>query len=172
MQIECDLSPLPLPPLTLTLIFIGDNITADGRSGHCIELLPGSIDNPTASVRGSVAALLALAKAPAGEDIAPNLGIVIDGDRALVDDLRQQLGKLDIDGEAALAELIGDVPAHLLGQCLRRARYWQRDAGAHAADGLANFLDEEAPVTDVARGVANGFRALRTRLAGIVAESR
>lgn len=166
VQIQCDLSPLPISPPPLTLYF-----TRDG-----VELLPRGGD-ATARVRGSVPALVELVAASDSDDWPP--AVDIDGDRALVDTLRHQLRVLAIDWEGALADLIGDVPAHLLGESVRGAQRWQGDASGRATAGVANFVREEAPhaagvrvLTALANQVANRVSALRAGLDDAATESR
>lgn len=71
-------------------------------------------------------------------------GVSISGDQALLQKLNTVLRNLDIDWEAALAKLLGDVPAHLIGQTLRAAGQWQRTASARMADAAVEFTVEEA----------------------------
>ena len=51
-------------------------------------------------------------------------GMSLTGDLALAQQLSALAATLEIDWEARLAEIMGDVPAHTLGQGLRRAGHW------------------------------------------------
>ena len=60
-----------------------------------------------------------------------------------------------MDWEAALAKLIGDVPAHLVGESLRNAASWQTQTAKRAASAAAEFAQEEIRLTPSANEVAH-----------------
>jgi ubiquinone biosynthesis protein UbiJ len=57
------------------------------------------------------------------------------------------MAELDIDWEAALAELIGDVPAHLLGETIRNSAEFRSNALNRAQSALAEVSQEELRLT-------------------------
>lgn len=94
---------------------------------------------PDASITGSPAALLALARDPeqGGE------AVEFSGDLGLVRDLRKLLAQADVDWEEQVARVLGDIPAHQLGNAARGFRSWVRASRQAAETGIAEYLTEE-----------------------------
>jgi len=152
LRLECDLSPLPLPASVLTLTFHTDGV----------ELEPGETDAPTLRIRGPASSWVVMLS-----DTDPTrrpTGLDVQGDHELLVVLRQQLRSLDIDWEAVAAELLGDVPAHLLGQCVRSAQQWQRDIAARARVGITEYAREETRLLTPLRTLSAGAERLAAAL--------
>jgi ubiquinone biosynthesis protein UbiJ len=67
-----------------------------------------------------------------------NSGLTFSGDSQRVLKLQQTLAELDLDWEAQLAKLVGDVPGHFLGEGLKHlARF-----GQHSRDSFLRHLEE------------------------------
>jgi len=132
LTVECT-----LPPLTFHVI----------HSEQGINLLSRYEGNAVTTLRGSALSLAALAVD--GEDRVSfyGTGVEVRGDHDLLRRVRKILKHLDVDWEAALAELIGDVPAHLVGESLRGAASWQKQAAARAGTAAASFSQEEVGLT-------------------------
>ena len=75
------------------------------------------------------------------------LGVSVTGSSALLAELQAILRDLDIDWEAPLAQLLGDVPAHTLGSALRSASSWLRDNLQAAPRAAAEAISEEWRLT-------------------------
>ncbi len=73
--------------------------------------------------------------------------MAFSGDQDVLRSARQLALDLNIDWEAALAELVGDIPAHLVGQAIRQTRHWGRDAAQRATTGLADYVKHEVRLT-------------------------
>ena len=93
----------------------------------------------TAVVRGSPAALLALARDPLGGGDR----VSFSGDLGFVRDVRRLLADLDLDLEEQLSGIVGDDLAHHLGATGRRLQRWLEDARRAVASGVAEYLTEE-----------------------------
>ena len=154
------------PPLSLGAVF--DN------SGALI-LTQGLPEGAETCLRGSALALARLAVNSNASATLAGSGVEMTGSQGLLQDLRAVLAKLDIDWEAALAGLVGDVPAHLAAQALRDGRDLQRQARARAFSGGAEYLREEAgimlgrgefrPWSDAVAGLAEDTDRLAARVA-------
>ena len=108
-------------------------------------LLQNAGDTPaTTSLRGSwdEFAKIALAEDPAAALINGN--VRIDGDTARVLELRSILAGLDIDWEAPLANVLGDVAAHRIGKTLRQGSRWARNALKALNRQATEFVREES----------------------------
>ena len=61
--------------------------------------------------------------------------------------LNQIFAGLDIDWEAALAELIGDVPAHIVADSIRKSSSMRADAMQRAQSAVVEVSQEELRLT-------------------------
>ena len=66
------------------------------------------------------------------------------GDMALAHQFQRAIDQLNPDWEAAMAESIGDVPAHFLGQRLRGAVKWSREAFRSLNANVEEYIHEES----------------------------
>jgi len=113
--------------------------------GDAQLLLQNASDSEaTATLRGSwdEFAKIALASDPAAALINGN--VRIDGDTSRVLELRSILAELDIDWEAPLANLLGDVAAHRIGKTLRQGNQWARKAFSAFRRQATEFVREES----------------------------
>ncbi len=91
--------------------------------------------------------LSAYSKLLSAEDKAAaliNADLRLIGDSALLIDLEKILSSLELDWEYHLARIVGDVPAHLLGQRARRGWQFFRSAQPVFTRHLQEFVLEEA----------------------------
>ncbi len=101
-----------------------------------------SVNSPMAAdltVRGAPQAFMQLL-APGGFASAQ---LEIEGDAELGRRLQRILRRMDIDWEEQAARVLGDVPAHLLGQGVRSMIGWQREARTALAADATEYLQEE-----------------------------
>jgi len=110
--------------------------------------LLGYYDGPvTTRVRGSASdfAELAGASDPAATLINGNL--VLQGDSAPLIELQGIIGRLDLDWEAPLVNVLGDVAGHQLAQFLRAGFSAGTAASTSLLRQLEEFIHEEARLT-------------------------
>lgn len=132
-QVRVDITT---PPLSLMITFL-----SDGR----IDLYTGDDEQPADLVlTGSAPALARLAVDSGDRVNIQETGVNIRGDHEVLQTLRHVSRNLDIDWEAALAPLIGDVPARLLHQGLDNLFGWQKAAMARSFSGISDYVREEA----------------------------
>ncbi|WP_237062091.1 ubiquinone biosynthesis accessory factor UbiJ [Microbulbifer zhoushanensis] len=126
---------ITVPPLPLVLCIEGDQVSVR-------HYWDGEIST---RLRGSAIAMLRLLR---DEDATPaGLGVTVTGSSALLAELQSILQDLDIDWEAPLARLLGDVPAHTIGEALRTAGQWLRDSIEQAPQAAAEAVSEEWRLT-------------------------
>ena len=70
-------------------------------------------------------------------------GVQIYGNLETLHKLYQILSQLNIDWEAALADLIGDIPAHLVGNAVRKSATLSKENFHRATDVLTEVAQEE-----------------------------
>lgn len=126
---------LTAPRMQLILCVEGDEV-------RLRQHWEGQVDT---RLTGSPVALLRLLK---DDSATPaKLGVAITGSSALLQQLQQILQDLDIDWEAPLSRLVGDVPAHSIGNVLRSADAWLRQSLGDAPRAAAEAISEEWQLT-------------------------
>ena len=77
----------------------------------------------------------------------------VQGDTALAHQFQRALNQLQPDWEAAMARRhIGDVPAHFLGQRIRNAAKWSRQAVSTMNANVEEYIHEESRTLPGRRG--------------------
>ena len=131
-------------------------------------------DDADVTVTGTLVSLTALA-INAGEMVSlSGTGVNVSGNLEVLRQLNHILAELDIDWEAALAELIGDVPAHLLGETIRNSDEFRSHALKRAQTALAEVSQEELRLTPSAneyQGFVQSVRHLSTDVDRLVARA-
>lgn len=122
------------PQLSIALI-VGDGqlLLQNGADLKATTTMTGSWDE---------FAKIALADDPAAALI--NGQVSVDGDTSQVLALRNILAELDIDWEAPLANILGDVAAHQLGRTVRRGHRWALQAFTALRRQTSEFVREES----------------------------
>ena len=121
-------------PLNLTLALV----PAENR----IQVVGQPPDAPALELAGRPMAFAALA---IGDDKVFSEGrIRVVGDMALAHQFQRAIDQLDPDWEAAMADYIGDVPAHFLGQRLRGAVKWSQQAFRSLNANVEEYIHEES----------------------------
>lgn len=126
-----------LPPLTIAI-----EPTATG-----IQLHDNWDGNVTVTINGTLIAMAAIA-VNAKESISfSGTGVNVSGNLDTLHQLNKIMGDVDIDWEGALAEIIGDVPAHLIAKTVRNSVVIRQDIVTRASTGLVEVAQEEFNLT-------------------------
>lgn len=100
---------------------------------------------PDASITATAGALSKLATgAQTNALFSPDIALA--GDTHLIQALHRIIGALEIDWEAHVASLFGDVLSHQLGQWFSGARQWSREASTSLLQDVEEYLHEEATI--------------------------
>lgn len=127
-------------PVTVTVDSIGITVTL-ARAGDRISVGSQPAEDASLILSGGPMAFVTLAL---GDDAVFSDGrLTVGGDVGQAHALQRALLQLDPDWEAALADRIGELPAHFLGQRVRGALRWQRQAMASLSASLEEYLHEE-----------------------------
>ena len=104
-------------------------------------------DEASVSVTGTLVAMAGVAL-NAKESISfSGTGVRVSGNLDTLNQLNKIMGNLDIDWEAALSEIIGDIPAHLLAHSIRSSAVCRADTVKRASTGLIEIAQEEFNLT-------------------------
>ena len=77
------------------------------------------------------------------------------------------MGELDVDWEAALATLVGDIPAHLMAESLRKSATLAADVGQRAKSAAAEIAQEELRLNPTANEFADFSQQVRELSSGV-----
>jgi ubiquinone biosynthesis protein UbiJ len=108
-----------------------------------VSLVSGLEDEADVVATGSPVALARLA-GPDGEDLVRDGTIDISGDALLAGRFRKLLRYGRPDLEESLSSLVGDAAAHGIGEFLRGAGRWGREARATMQQNIGEYLQEES----------------------------
>jgi ubiquinone biosynthesis protein UbiJ len=99
------------------------------------------------TVTGSLVAIAGMAINSAETVSLSGTGVNVSGNLELLRQLNQIMAGLDIDWEAALAELVGEIPAHLIAESIRNSAQYRTAALQRAQTALAEVSQEELRLT-------------------------
>ncbi|AXS83345.1 MULTISPECIES: SCP2 domain-containing protein [Marinobacter] len=112
------------------------------RAGKRVRVGSQPVEQPALEITGKPIAFAALAT---GDDrVFADGRLQVTGDTALAHQLQRALNQLEPDWEAAMARHIGDVPAHFLGQRIRGALRWSRQAFHSLNASIEEYVHEES----------------------------
>ncbi len=104
-----------------------------------------TLDTPTdITLAGTPLSLGRLLFEGPSTDLGIHPGVQISGNPEQVNALAAIVRDLEIDWEAALADILGDIPAHFLARRWRRLQQWQKHAHQSLAMTLEDYLKEES----------------------------
>lgn len=107
-------------------------------------LLSGDyVDDPDVIAAGSLLSLVRLA-GPAAEDLIRDGSVEITGDAVVASQFRKLLRYGQPDLEEELSAVVGDVAAHGIGEFVRGASSWARDASETMQQNIGEYLQEES----------------------------
>jgi ubiquinone biosynthesis protein UbiJ len=112
-------------------------------------------------VRGTAGDFAELA---GSEDPAATLingGLSLEGSSATLIAMQQVFSELDVDWEAPLVRVLGDVAGHQLAQMLRGALAWSAQASRSLQRQLSEFALEEAALTPPRLALEDFYRDVR-----------
>jgi ubiquinone biosynthesis protein UbiJ len=104
-------------------------------------------DSADTTVSGSLVAMLSLAANNDEQISFAGTGISVNGDLDFLIQINKLMRNLDVDWEAALASIIGDIPAHILADTVRSSASKARDASRRAKSAAAEIAQEELRAT-------------------------
>ncbi|MGB0449702.1 MAG: ubiquinone biosynthesis accessory factor UbiJ [Porticoccaceae bacterium] len=104
-------------------------------------------DSADTTVSGSLLAMLSLAIDNDQQISFAGTGISVNGDLDFLIRINNLMRNLNVDWEAALATVIGDIPAHILADTLRSSTTVAMDAGRRAKSAAAEIAQEELRAT-------------------------
>ncbi len=102
---------------------------------------PAEVD---VTIHGAPLALLSALRSKDAAALLQAGELRISGDVELGQKVSIIMQRLDIDAEELLSKVVGDIPAHQLGQLFRDVQNWCRDSQQSLQASLGEYLQEEA----------------------------
>ncbi len=136
-----DLKPLAGRQIEVLVEGVGLRLCLAPLERH-MRVLPACIGTPDVRMRAGPATWARLPLVDKADELSPDL--VIEGDLDTARRLYAWLRQLDIDWEEALARVVGDLPAHQVGNLVRGLTGWVRAAGESLEASLSEYLREES----------------------------
>lgn len=96
------------------------------------------------SIEGSPLALSRLILDKNQSILTSTSNIKLLGDKEKAQRFQSLLSELDLDWESALADYIGDIPAHFIGQQLRNGLQWGKRSQQSLMENIEEHLHEES----------------------------
>jgi len=120
--------------------------------------------DPDVTLTADLDVFLRLAARRVAPEVSPSGEVQIRGDILLGQQFQRLLEQVDIDWEELMARVVGDIPAHQLGNLLRGLGNWSRQAADTIKLDIEEYLLEESRLLPE-RERAAVFRSSVERLA-------
>ena len=124
-------------------------------------------DKADTTVSGSLVAIAGLAVNSASQASFSGSGVKVSGDLNFLIEINRLMTELDVDWEGILAAVIGDIPAHLMAEKLRKSASMAKDMGRRAKSAAAEVAQEELRVTPTSPEFDGFSRQVRELSSGV-----
>jgi ubiquinone biosynthesis protein UbiJ len=124
-------------------------------------------DEAAVTLQGSLIALAKMAANASDTSSFAGSGVQLSGDLETLHKLHKILSQLDIDWEAALADIIGDVPAHMIGLALRKSADIAQQNKQRITTALTEVAQEELQIVPS----RNGFEQFKKEVRGMASDT-
>jgi ubiquinone biosynthesis protein UbiJ len=117
-----------------------------------ITLHSGWEDEAAITLQGSLIALSKMAANASDTSSFAGTGVQLSGNLETLHKLHKILSQLDIDWEGALADIIGDVPAYMIGSALRKSADIAKQNKQRVTSALTEAAQEELQIVPSRNG--------------------
>ncbi|MEK7991023.1 MAG: SCP2 sterol-binding domain-containing protein [Thiotrichaceae bacterium] len=125
--------------IEVTGLFLQFNLVVENDGLIILSEYDGQVD---AVISGAPFSLLNISL-QSEPNLANHPDIKIEGDVRIVQQLTQLIKKLPIDWEEYIAQIIGDIPAHQLGNSLRQCNTYAKEQFSNYEANVSEYLQEE-----------------------------
>jgi ubiquinone biosynthesis protein UbiJ len=117
-----------------------------------ITLHSGWEDEAAITLQGSLIALTKMAANASYTSSFAGTGVQLSGNLETLHKLHKILSQLDIDWEGALADIIGDIPAYMIGSALRKSADIAKQNKQRVTSALTEVAQEELQIVPSRNG--------------------
>jgi len=107
-------------------------------------------DDADVTVSGSLVSMLAMAARKDAQFSFADSGVNVKGDLLLLSKINILMSTLNVDWEAALGAFVGDIPAHLMAESVRKSAAMASDIGRRSKTAAVEIAQEELRLTPTA----------------------
>ena len=129
--------------------------------GETLQLRSVYENKVDASIEGTLSEYLTAAAADDPAIALINGNLRIRGDSRLMQSLQSLISGLDIDWEAPIAAVVGDVAGHQIGKILRSLFSWGKHSRSSVERQLSEFILEEARLSPSKLELEDFYRDIR-----------
>ena len=112
------------------------------KDGH-IKIKSGTCEKASVTLNGSIIAFVGILTQDRNAMTLAGSGVTVVGDTLILKRLENIFQKLDVDWEAALSDLVGDIPAHFAVTSLNTLARTAEDSRRRIVTGGVEFVQEE-----------------------------
>ena len=112
------------------------------HDGH-IAIKSGASEEASVTLNGSIIAFAGILTQDRNAITLAGSGVTVAGDTLVLKRLENIFQKLDVDWEAALSDLVGDIPAHFAVTSLNTLARTAEDSRRRIVTGGVEFVQEE-----------------------------
>jgi ubiquinone biosynthesis protein UbiJ len=124
-------------------------------------------DKAAVTLQGTMIALAKMAANASDTSSFSGSGVQLSGNLETLHKLHKILSQLDIDWEAALADIIGDVPAHMIGLALRKSADIAQQNKQRITTALTEVAQEELQIVPS----RNGFEQFKKEVRSMASDT-
>jgi ubiquinone biosynthesis protein UbiJ len=117
-----------------------------------ITLYSGWEDEAAVTLKGSLVALAKMTANASDTSSFAGTGVQLSGNLETLHKLHKILSQLDIDWEGALADIIGDIPAYMIGSALRKSADIAKQNKQRVTSALTEVAQEELQIVPSRNG--------------------
>jgi len=115
--------------------------------GQGVKLHSERQEDSDVTIEGTLVSMVSVALSSKESMSFSGTGVKVSGNLDTLNQLNKIIGNLDIDWEGALAQIIGDLPAHLFAKTVRNSAAFKTQTTARATSAIVEVAQEEFQLT-------------------------
>lgn len=115
--------------------------------GQGVKLHSERQEDSDVIIEGTLVSMVSVALSSKESMSFSGTGVKVSGNLDTLNQLNKIIGNLDIDWEGALAQIIGDLPAHLFAKTVRNSAAFKTQTTARASSAIVEVAQEEFQLT-------------------------
>ena len=115
--------------------------------GQGVKLHSERQEDSDVTIEGTLVSMVSVALSSKESMSFSGTGVKVSGNLDTLNQLNKIIGNLDIDWEGALAQIIGDLPAHLFAKTVRNSAAFKTQTTARASSAIVEVAQEEFQLT-------------------------
>lgn len=128
-----------MPPISISISI--------GTVGQGVKLHSERQEDSDVTIEGTLVSMVSVALSSKESMSFSGTGVKVSGNLDTLNQLNKIIGNLDIDWEGALAQIIGDLPAHLFAKTVRNSAAFKTQTTARATSAIVEVAQEEFQLT-------------------------